>query len=90
MMQYARKTGAAERGQRKSGFLLAEAMQADNALSHLYDGEVCVLVMRGGGQRLARWNAAEWRFFYADTPEAEAGSFDDIEEWRPASIRAPT
>jgi hypothetical protein len=65
-------------------------MRADNALSHLYDGETCVLVMREGRQRLARWDAAERRFFYLDTPDAEASSFDDIEEWRPASIRAPS
>ena len=65
-------------------------MQANHALSHLYDGEACVLVMQEGGLRRARWNAAEWRFFYTDTPQPEASSFDDIKEWRPASIRAPS
>jgi hypothetical protein len=65
-------------------------MRSDNALSHLADGEACVLVMHEGVQRTARWDAAAWRFFYTDTPEPEAGSFDDIKEWRPASIRAPS
>lgn len=61
-------------------------MRADSALSHLYDGELCIAEMKDGTKQAVRWNRQDWRFFYEDTPTPTVCSFDDIKEWRPASI----
>jgi hypothetical protein len=62
-------------------------MRADKALSHLYDGEICLVEMKDGTTRAVRWNRQDWCFFYADTMAPTVCSFDDIKEWRLASIR---
>lgn len=61
-------------------------MRADNALSHLYDGELCVAIMKDGNDRKVRWDKSKWCFFYADENLPVVCDFADIEEWRPASI----
>lgn len=61
-------------------------MRADSALSHLYDGEHCIAEMKDGTKRKVFWSRRDWRFYYLDLPTAAACDFDDIKEWRPASI----
>ncbi|TFW07741.1 hypothetical protein E4K72_08720 [Oxalobacteraceae bacterium OM1] len=61
-------------------------MQADSALSHLRDGELCIVRTREG-EREAVWRRAAWRFYPEEGRNAGPYKFDDIEEWRPASIR---
>lgn len=61
-------------------------MRADNALSHLYDGELCIAIMKDGSERKVRWEKAQWSFLYADDNLPTVCRFEDIEEWRPASI----
>lgn len=63
-------------------------MRADSALSHLHDDERCILTLKDGTQREARWNRKEWRFHFADTDAPDACSFEQIREWRPASINS--
>ncbi len=60
-------------------------MRADSALSHLHDGELCMAEMKDGTKREVRWSKPDWCFFYTDTQTV--CSFDDINEWRLASIR---
>ena len=62
-------------------------MRADSALSHLHDGELCVVTLKDGTRRNARWNRPAWCFFLLDTEPPAVCGFDDIAEWRPASIR---
>lgn len=62
-------------------------MQADSALSHLYDGELCLAVLKDGSEREVRWCKENWCFFYADIEAPTLCRFDDIEEWRLASIK---
>lgn len=65
-------------------------MRADSALSHLYDGELCVVTMKDGTQHEVRWNRPAWRFVFLNGSERDPAavcSFDDIKEWRPASIK---
>jgi len=61
-------------------------MRADSALSHLYDDEACIAVMKDGSMRTVRWNRSDWRFYYTDTPNPSVCDFDDIKEWRPATM----
>lgn len=61
-------------------------MREDSALSHLYDGEVCILTT-DDGEREARWSISDWCFFYTGTAVPEQCRFENILEWRPASIR---
>lgn len=61
-------------------------MRADNALSHLYDGEICIAIMKDGSECKVRWDKDQWRFFVADSNLPTVCDFDDIEEWRPATI----
>lgn len=61
-------------------------MRADYALSHLNDGEICHAAT-ADGERDLRWNKREWRFYYADTPQADAVDFDDIDEWWIAAVK---
>lgn len=60
-------------------------MRADSALSHLYDGELCIAFLQDGTQRAVRWNRMDWCFHDADTNAV--CPHDDIRDWRPASIR---
>jgi hypothetical protein len=62
-------------------------MRADRALSHLYDDELCIVVMKDGTTHKVRWSKPNWRFFYTDRPTPTICDFDDIEEWRLASIK---
>jgi hypothetical protein len=62
-------------------------MRADSALSHLYDDELCIATMKDGTQHEVRWDRPAWRFFYSNTEPLVVCPFEDIEEWRPASIR---
>jgi hypothetical protein len=62
-------------------------MRADSALSHLYDDELCIAMMKDGTEQEVRWSKPEWRFFYIDKPAPTVCDFDDIKEWRPASIK---
>jgi hypothetical protein len=62
------------------------AMRADSALSHLYDNEICIVTMKDGSTRKLRWSKTDWRFYDTDTPVPSVCEFDDIREWRPASI----
>lgn len=61
-------------------------MRADSALSHLYDGELCIAEMKDGTKHKVRWSKPDWCFFYADMPMPTICSFDDIKEWRLISI----
>jgi hypothetical protein len=63
-----------------------ENMRSDSALSHLYDDELCVATLQDGGEREVRWSRRDWRFYYIDAGQPAALPFDDIKEWRPASI----
>lgn len=62
-------------------------MRADSALSHLYDNEACVATLHDGSQRDVSWNRRDWCFMYPSPDGPAALSFDEIKEWRPASIR---
>ncbi|MGH8807599.1 MAG: hypothetical protein ACREX0_06955 [Noviherbaspirillum sp.] len=62
-------------------------MRADSALSHLYDGELCIVSMKDGTQRDVRWSRPAWCFFFSNSDPPAVCRFEDIEEWRPASIR---
>jgi hypothetical protein len=66
--------------------LSGRKMRADYALSHLADGEICRAATLHGEHDL-RWNKAEWRFHYADTPESDVCDFDEIEEWWISAIK---
>ncbi len=61
-------------------------MRADSALSHLYDHERCVAMMQDGSKHEVLWSKEDWSFFYPDTEPRERCPFEDIKEWRPASI----
>lgn len=59
----------------------------DSALSHLYEGELCIAIMKNGEKQQVRWSIPHWCFFYANTETPTVCSFDDIEEWRLATIK---
>lgn len=63
-------------------------MRADSALSHLYDGELCIAATEHGEYEV-RWSASDWRFYYVDSDgdNLRTCSFDEIKEWRLASMR---
>jgi hypothetical protein len=61
-------------------------MRADSALSHLKDEEICI-VRLAEGEREMRWSRADWRFYYMEGNERLVCPFEEIYEWRPASIR---
>jgi hypothetical protein len=62
-------------------------MRADSALSHLYHNEPCIAMMKDGSEQKVRWNKECWCFFYTNAAEPTVCTFDEIEEWRPASIK---
>lgn len=62
-------------------------MRADSALSHLRDGELCIVVLKNGERHEVQWRVAEWRFVFPQTQPPADCRFEDIQEWMPASIR---
>lgn len=62
-------------------------MRADSALSHLYEDEPCVATLTDGSQREVRWHRGDWCFRYEGADGPQVLAFEDIKEWRPASIR---
>jgi len=62
-------------------------MQADSALSHLKDGELCVVVLKNGERHEVQWSVQQWRFVFRQAGAPVACAFDDIGEWMPASIK---
>jgi hypothetical protein len=62
-------------------------MREDSALSHLCHGELCIVTLKDGSEKEVRWNTEYWRFVDMSGPEPIVCSFDEIEEWRPASIK---
>lgn len=60
-------------------------MRADSALSHLYEGEHCIVVTEDG-EREVRWSVEDWCFFYTNDETPMVCHFDDIKEWRLKSI----
>jgi hypothetical protein len=64
-----------------------ENMRADSALSHLYDDELCVATLADGDQREVRWSRRDWCFLQVGADGPTELPFEDIKEWRPASIR---
>ena len=63
------------------------AMRPDNALSHGRDNELCIVIMQDRSEREVRWNQAHGCFLHIHHAEAAVCSFDEIEEWRPASVK---
>lgn len=63
------------------------AMCADNALTRLHDDELCIATMKDGTEREVRWSKLNGCFFYAHTATPTICHGDDINEWRPASIK---
>ncbi|WP_334186593.1 hypothetical protein [Noviherbaspirillum sp.] len=61
-------------------------MREDSALSHLKDGESCVVLFKNGEKRKVRWSVPEWSFI-AITDDERRCRFEDIKEWMPASIK---
>lgn len=61
-------------------------MRADSALSHLYNRERCIAVLQDGSKREVWWSRDDWAFFYPDTDPPKPCRFEQIKEWRPASI----
>jgi hypothetical protein len=64
-----------------------ENMRADSALSHLHDDELCVAILVDGDQREVRWSRHDWCFLQESADGPTVLPFEDIKEWRPASIR---
>lgn len=62
-------------------------MRADSALSHLYEDEICVATLLDGSQHEVRWNRRDWCFMLQTANGPAALPFEEIREWRPASIR---
>lgn len=61
-------------------------MRMDSALSLLKDGERCI-VTTSDGEHEARWSVANWCFYYLDRGTPTVCREDEIQEWRPASIK---
>jgi hypothetical protein len=57
-----------------------------NALQQLQDDELCVITTNVG-EREVFWNALDQYFYYMDEDLQVVCNFEDIEEWRPASIK---
>lgn len=61
-------------------------MRADNALSHLHNGEECIAITQNGKRKVV-WNKQEWCFQDTESVRPVTLPFEDIVEWHPASIR---
>ena len=61
-------------------------MRPDYALSHLYDGEICIADLKDGNTRKVRWNKSDWSFYFIDPATPTICSFDEIKEWRLETI----
>lgn len=62
-------------------------MRANSALNLLQDEEPCIVTTADGDEREARWSIAGWCFYYLDRGVPTVFRSDEIEEWRPASVR---
>lgn len=62
-------------------------MRADSALSHLKDGELCIVLMKTGEKHQMRWSVPNWSFLFVNGERPIPCRFEDIKEWMPASIR---
>jgi len=62
-------------------------MRADSALSHLEDGEHCIVVLKNGERHPVQWSVPHWCFFFEDKDRPTVCHFEDIKEWMPASIK---
>lgn len=62
-------------------------MKTGSALSHLRDGEICIVTTKDG-ELEARWNVANWCFYYLDRGTPVILRAEEIEEWRPVPIAA--
>lgn len=62
-------------------------MNADSALSHLYDREPCIATLKDGSEKDVLWNKEYWCFLYKEAPEPTVCTFDEIEEWRTTAIK---
>ena len=66
---------------------LRARMRADSALSHLNDGELCIVVMKNEKRCEVRWSVTDWCFYFTGADRPTACRFEDIKEWMPASIK---
>ena len=62
-------------------------MRADSALSHLRDGELCIVVTKAGERHEVQWNLSDWSFYFTHADRPTVCRFEDIREWMPATIR---
>lgn len=62
-------------------------MRSDSALSHLVDGEHCIVVLRNGERHEVEWSVPRWCFSFVHGDRPAVCRFEDIREWMPASIR---
>ncbi len=61
-------------------------MREDSALSHLKDGESCVVLLKNGEKQKVKWSVPEWSFISTSDGDRRC-RFEDIKEWMPASIK---
>lgn len=64
---------------------LNKNMNFQDAFIHLKDGELCIVTTNDGEQE-AKWSATNKCFYYLGAAASTVCHFEDIEEWRPASI----
>lgn len=60
-------------------------MKAGSALSHLKEGELCI-VTTPKGEFEARWSVASWCFYHLDRGTPVVLRAEEIEEWRPVTV----
>lgn len=65
----------------------SKEMRADSALSHLEDGEPCIVVLKNGERHEVEWSVPCWSFIDVHADRPIACRFEDIKEWMPASIK---
>jgi len=68
-----------------------DRMSPTSALTQLKNGEVCVLVLKGGERREAYWNECLQCFFPTAAPlmplhRERAIPHDQIDEWWPVNV----
>jgi hypothetical protein len=59
-------------------------MNTGSALSHLKDGELCIVTTKNG-ELEARWSTAGWCFYFLDRGTPKVLRAEEVEEWRPVS-----
>jgi hypothetical protein len=57
-----------------------------NALHELQEDELCVITTKAG-EREVLWNTTAWCFYYWHAGMPVVCPFEEIEEWRPASVK---